>query len=97
MVLGIIALLLFCTCINIPLAILAIIFGIIQLVKGKQKGLAVGGIVTAGISLLLTILLYGVMLDSTGNTYQDLYDDLYEEYDYDEFYNDLYEDIYEDL
>lgn len=52
--LGIASLVLFCSCLNVLLAILAIIFGIIQLtVSGSKKGMALGGIVTAGLSLLL--------------------------------------------
>ena len=84
LILGILSLLLFCTCINIPLAILAIIFGIIQLVKYKQKGLAIGGLVTAGISLLLLIILVAAFPSTSSNLYEDLYDDLYEEYDFTE-------------
>ena len=50
---GIVSMVLFCSCINIPLAILAIVFGIIQLTKpGSRKGMAIGGIVTAVISLI---------------------------------------------
>ena len=46
MVLGLISLVLFCTGINIITAILAIVFGIIHLVKQKQNpGMAVAGIV----------------------------------------------------
>lgn len=84
LILGIFSLLLFCTCINIPLAILAIIFGIIQIVKYKQKGLAIGGIVTAGLSILLLIILLVTASSSSSNMYEDLYDELYEEYDFTE-------------
>jgi hypothetical protein len=56
-VLGIVSLLLFCICVNWITGILAVIFGVIQLVGYKQKGFAVGGIVTACISFVLNILL----------------------------------------
>lgn len=53
LVLGIASLVLFCSCINLPLAILAIVFGIVQLAKqDSPKGMAIGGIVTAVISLV---------------------------------------------
>lgn len=60
--LGIASFVLFCTCINIPLAILAIIFGIIQLANpGSKKGMAIAGIVMSAISLLLlAVFLVGI-------------------------------------
>jgi hypothetical protein len=57
LVLGICSLLLFCTCVNLLLAILAIVFGIIQIVGYKKRGLAVGGIVTAALSIVLFVIL----------------------------------------
>lgn len=54
---GVVSLVLFCSCINIPLAILAIVFGIIQLTKpDSKKGMAVGGIVTAALSLIAFVV-----------------------------------------
>jgi hypothetical protein len=62
LVLGIIALITFCTfCVNVPCAILAIIFGIIQLVRGNGKGLAIGGLITAGFSLVAMIVFWVVV------------------------------------
>jgi hypothetical protein len=61
LVLGIIALVTFCLCVNIPCAILAIIFGIIQLVRGNGKGLAIGGLITAGFSLVAMIVFWVVV------------------------------------
>ena len=46
---------LFACCINYILAVLAIIFGIVQMVKNEKKGLAIGGIITAVISIVLGI------------------------------------------
>ena len=40
---------------NYILAVLAIIFGIVQMVKNEKKGLAIGGIITAVISIVLGI------------------------------------------
>lgn len=55
MILGIIALVLFCLFyISIPCAILAIIFGILGL-KSTGKGMAVAGLVTGSIGLIVTI------------------------------------------
>lgn len=64
MVLGIISLLCFCSCINIILAILAIIFGIIQIVSYETKGMAVAGIVTATISVILFVTCYALLLSN---------------------------------
>lgn len=53
MVLGIISMVLFCTCGNLPLAVLAIIFGIVHLIRCKNgKGFGIAGIVTAALSII---------------------------------------------
>lgn len=87
LVLGILSILLFCTCINWLTGILAIIFGIVQLVKGGKKGLAVGGIVTAALSILFTIAFYFLMYCLGSESYNDYYD--YYDY-YKDYYNDSY-------
>ncbi len=56
LVLGILSIFTFACCINYILAVLAIIFGIVQIVKNEKKGLAIGGIVTAVISIIVGIL-----------------------------------------
>ncbi len=58
MILGIISLLLFCTCLNWVTGVLAIIFAIIQLAKGGQRAYPIVGIITAGVSFLLCIVTY---------------------------------------
>ena len=55
LVLGILSVFTFACCINYILAVLAIIFGIVQIVKKEKKGLAIGGIITAVISIVLGI------------------------------------------
>lgn len=66
LVLGILALMLFCTCINIPLAIIGIIFGIIQLTRrNRKKGMAIAGIVTSALSLLLYLVCIIFLIKST--------------------------------
>ena len=62
MVLGIVSLLLFCTCINFATAIAAIICGIVQISKNKEKSFAVVGIATAAISLVLALFLWGIVI-----------------------------------
>jgi uncharacterized membrane protein HdeD (DUF308 family) len=57
MILGIVSIFLFATCLNYPLMIAAVVLGIIQLVKYRQKKMAIAGIVTSAISLILGILL----------------------------------------
>lgn len=100
LVLGIVSLLLFCTCINWITGILAIIFGIIQITKTKQKGFAIGGIITAGVSLLFTIILYiSLVIGAAASDmrYNDYYDYYYDYYDMD--YNDVgnYGEYYYDM
>lgn len=106
MVLGIISLLLFCTCVNFVLAILAVIFGVVQLVKHKERAFAVTGIVTAVISILLGILLWGTAAVGLGgitmNDYTDIYDYYYgDELDegyggYEDYYDGYgYDDLYD--
>ena len=83
MVLGIIALIFFCIWyISIPCGILAIIFGILGL-KGINKGMAIAGLITGGIGLVVSSLIImaiftlGVVVGIT-----DALDEIdYEEYD----------------
>ena len=92
LVLGILALITFCTiCMNIPLAILAIIFAIIQLVKGNGKGLAIGGLITSCLSIVACIVFY-LVIGLSVPKFSDLtdmdslmqqYPELYEDYNYD--------------
>lgn len=101
MVLGITSLLLFCTCVNFVLAILAIIFGIVQLMKHKERAFAITGIVTAVLSILLGIFLWVLlaagMTDMTINGYSDIYEYYYgDEFDYDDYGNDHHYDGYYD-
>ncbi len=107
LVLGILSLITFCTlCINIPLAILAIIFGIIQLVKGNGKGLAIGGLITSVLSIVACIVFYLIIglsmpkfsdltdMDSYMQQYPELYQRYYNsndyDYDYDDYFNDYF-------
>lgn len=106
LVLGILALVTFCTgCINIPLAVLSIIFGIVQLVKRTGKGLAIGGLITSVLSMIAFVVFFAIIgmsipkfsdLDDY-SSFIDEYnqDDSYDyndSYDYDDSYDDLYND-----
>ncbi len=58
MICGIIALItccIWCTC--IPLAIVSIVLGILQLCKGTAKGMAIAGIICSSIALILLLVL----------------------------------------
>lgn len=55
LILGIASIFLFACCVNY---ILAIIFGIVQIVTNKRKGLAIGGIVTAAISIIIATVMW---------------------------------------
>lgn len=58
MVLGILALVMFWNFLNIPLAVLAIIFAVVHFSRGVgRNGFAVAGIVTSVVSVVLTILM----------------------------------------
>ena len=52
LVLGILSVFTFACCINYILAVLAIIFGIVQMVKNEKKGLAIGALIHGGIGLM---------------------------------------------
>ncbi len=96
MVLGIVSLLLFCTCGNFLTGTLAIIFGIIQLVKNRQKPFAITGIVTAAISMVLGMLLWLMAIIGISDMPVNSYDDFYEYYYGDEYYDDFYDGDYRD-
>jgi hypothetical protein len=86
MILGIISLLLFCTCINYILAILAIVFGIVQMVRSNKKGMAIAGIVTAGISIVLATFLWIGFAMLSAQEGDNPFNSYLEEY-YEEYYN----------
>lgn len=99
MVLGIVSLLMFCTCLNFILAITAIVLGIVQLNINKEKSGAIVGIVTGVASLVLSIILWMMfIIGAPTDTYYDSYDSYYDYYDsYDSYdYNDSYYDYYEE-
>lgn len=93
LVLGVVSLLLFCMVVNWLTGILAIIFGVIQIVKSKSKGLAIGGIVTAGISMIFSIVLYVSLLygAATGNLMDSYYYNSYYNNDDDSYYDEYYD------
>lgn len=87
--LGVASIFLFSCCVNYITAVLAIVFGVLQIVKNRQRGLAVAGIVTAAVSVILgTVLWIGVAVNMEGKSFDEIYDSIY-----DEFYN-YYEDQY---
>lgn len=99
LVLGLISVLLFWTMCNVVLAILAIIFGIVQLVRSNHKGMAAGGIVTGALAIVACIVFW-VLMGSAMVGMSDLYkysdDYYYYNYDYDDLYEHLL-DNYGDL
>lgn len=103
LVLGIVSLLLFCSCVNWITGILAIIFGIVQITANREHGLAIGGIITAGISLLLNIMFWIFLFwsgvgEQSGNYYDYYNDSGYDNYyDYYDDYYDYYNDYYDGL
>jgi hypothetical protein len=100
LILGAAAVLLFPTCINFILIILAIVFGVIQLSRSQKKAMAVTGIVLSGVSLVLSIVLWVVVLshidfgsvfDPDGLFDYDFSDDYDNDYDFDFDFDDDYD------
>ena len=87
LILGIITVLLFCTCISWITGILVIIFGILQLVKGNKKGMAIVGLITGGIGFVVSIILYILIFFAGFGSYSN----------YNDIYNHIYDDIYDDI
>ncbi len=78
MVCGIIALITCCVwCACVPLAVVSIVLGILQIQKGNAKGMAIAGIVCSAIALILLLVLtvWGNYLQSSG-----LYHEIMQEY-----------------
>ncbi|MEE1248617.1 MAG: hypothetical protein UHU19_05250 [Lachnospiraceae bacterium] len=100
LILGIISLILFCTCINIPLAILAIIFAIVQMVKGGKsgagKGMAIAGLITGIASLVCFIVFYVMIAVGIVDAGSDFYYDTPYEYFEEDFEDDI-DDFFDDL
>lgn len=93
MVLGIVSLLLFCTCINFITAVTAIILGIIQICNNKEKSLAIVGITTSAVSLVLALLLWITFTIGVGDMGINSYEEFYDSY-YDSYYDDNYDDYF---
>ena len=96
LVLGILSIFTFACCINYLLSLLAIIFGIIQIVKSEKKGFAIGGIITAVISIIIATVMWVGMtmfvaegMDSTDP------DNPFQKYleEYEQYYNESMDDL----
>lgn len=82
LVLGILSIFTFFCCFNYILAIIAIILGIVQLVKSSKKGCAIGGIVTACISIIGASIFWVLASNAAASSYQNdsLSNEYFEEY-----------------
>lgn len=85
LVLGILAIVFSCTCINIILAILSVIFAIVQMLKSSKKGMAIAGIITSAVSIIFTAIIWFAIFTESADVLKD-YDSYYNEF-YDEFYD----------
>lgn len=91
LVLGIVALVLFCIYyISIPCGILAIIFGILA-IKSSGKGMAIAGLVTGSIGLFLTLLIFLFIVVLGFSIFQHGIDAIDDTYDFDYEYEDFYD------
>lgn len=96
MIIGILSLVFFCSCINIPLAIISIVFGIVQLSKqGSKRWMAVTGIVTSVASLILFVVFIIAIILSPD--FQDAFWDSYNRNMQQNFGDDYSSDFYPDL
>ena len=100
LVLGIVSLVLFCTCVNVLLAVIAIIFGIVQLAKPQaKKGMAIAGIITSAVSLVLFVVFmisFLLSADFKEGFRRGIQNGLGEEFYYDySFPNDYHHDEYD--
>ncbi len=98
MILGIMSLVLFCTCLNIPLSVAAVIFGGLHLGRSTEgRAMAVTGIVSAILSVIAFIvtlvLLWGPFQSFYWEVMQEMpYSSEYDgDYDYESDYDDLFD------
>lgn len=84
LVLGIVSLVFFCSCFTYVTAPLAIIFGIVQLVRNKKvgRGMAIAGLITGIISLAACIMFWAIAVGNTA--VQDSIREQYEGYDFED-------------
>lgn len=93
LVLGIISLVFFFATLNIPLAVLAIALGVVQLGKKQPKGMAIAGIITGDLAIFFTVLMWlliflfhsasGSVQSESYSPYDYGYYDQYDGYGYD--------------
>ena len=96
MILGILSLVLFCTCLNIPMAIAAVIFGILQICRGQQaRGMAIAGIVTAVLSVIALLVMIALMWTPFMEYYREEAPKVRPGYDYEYDYDDGMEDFFD--
>lgn len=63
MILGILSVFLFAACVNVPIAIVAVIFGIMQIVRSRKRAMAIAGIVTGILSIIMGIALWVALVN----------------------------------
>ncbi len=89
LVLGVVSVFLFGCCVNYITAVLAVIFGVLQMLRNRRKGFAVSGIVTACVSIVLgTVMWIGLAVNLKDMSADDIYDSFYNNI------NDFYEEQY---
>ncbi len=88
LVMGILSIVLVCCCCGPIPGVLAIVFGIIQIKRTPEaKGLAIAGIVTGAIGLVISAVIYISMMTGVNyenpaqKFYDEIYDSIYEEFD----------------
>lgn len=95
MVCGIVSVVLVCCLfpVSILCAIAGIVLSIIALRKKQSKGMAIAGIITSGVAILLSIIMIIMTVVVSFAFVDEIENGNYDEY----YYNDLYDEIYDDV
>lgn len=95
MVCGIVSVVLVCclTPVAILCAIAGIVLSIIALRKKQSKGMAIAGIITSAVGILLSIIMIIMTVAVSFSVVDKIENGNYNEY----YYNDLYDEIYDDV
>ena len=99
LVLGIISLVFFCACCNIITAILAVVFGIIHITRtDKRRGMAIAGIVTASLSVILGVVSWVLLTTNVNfmNSFRGDVEDIIPYFENEDSYDDFLDDYLED-
>lgn len=95
MVCGIVSVVLVCCFFPVAIlcAIAGIVLSIIALKKRQSKGMAIAGIITSAVAILISIIIVIITVVFSASIFTEIENGTYNEY----YYNDLYDEIYNDV